>query len=166
MQQLLEATDAVPEFTLAGKTLDAKVVDCYDGDTFQAVFAMGDQLWKFNCRMAGYDTPEIKPLKSNPNRDVEKANAVKAKQALLFHVCDSVPALEPVMDKPTMDAAIKRNSKIIKLQCKEFDKYGRLLVSVPLSESQTVNDWMVQKGYGYAYDGGKKDATFATSKVI
>lgn len=164
--QLSEATDAVPEFTLAGKTLDAKVVDCYDGDTFQAVFAMGDQLWKFNCRMAGYDTPEIKPLKTKPNRDVEIANAVKAKQALLYHVCDTAPVLEPVMDKPTMNAAIKRNTKIIKLQCMEFDKYGRLLVSVPLSESQTVNDWMVQKGYGYAYDGGKKDAAFATSKAL
>jgi len=163
---LVDATDAIPEFTLAGKTLDAKVVDCYDGDTFQAVFAMGDQLWKFNCRMAGYDTPEIKPLKSNPNRDVEKANAVKAKQALLFHVCDSVTTLEPVMDKHTMDAAIKRNTKIIQLNCKEFDKYGRLLVTVPLSETQTVNDWMVQKGYGYAYDGGKKDTTFATSKAL
>lgn len=158
---LVEATVAIPEFSLASKTLQGKVVSCYDGDTFHAVLDTAFGLWRFSCRMAGYDTPEMKPPKNKADRDIEKARALKSKHALLTRVSDSVPELTATPTNVELDACMSRNRKTIQIICKEFDKYGRLLVEVP-TDSGTVNDWMVQQGYGYAYDGGTKDATFAT----
>jgi endonuclease YncB( thermonuclease family) len=164
LEILKSSSAAVPEFSLSGKTLPAKIVACYDGDTFYAVIPVESQLWKFNCRMAGYDTPEMKPPANKPGREIEKARALKAKQALLSQVCSDV-GLDKDMDKKRMDDAVTKNTKIIQLICKEFDKYGRLLVEIPMEDGSTVNDWMVKTGYGYAYDGGKKDVSFATAAL-
>jgi endonuclease YncB( thermonuclease family) len=163
---LLKATAAIPEFTLNGRTLPAKVVSCYDGDTFHAVIPLAEgQIWKFACRMTGYDTPEMKPPANKPGRDLEKARAMKAKQALMSHVCTGVDMSKDA-DKKVLGEIAAKNTKIIQLVCKEFDKYGRLLVEVPLADaSGTVNDWMVKNGHGYAYDGGKKDTSFATAAL-
>ena len=166
MTTLAEATTAIPEFSLAGKTLQGKIVSCYDGDTFQAVLETPFGLWRFSCRMAGYDTPEMKPPKTKPNRDLEKARALKAKQALLSQLVDTV-TLSITPTNPELDALVAQNRKTVSIVCKEFDKYGRLLVEVPLvSLAQinipTVNEWMVREGYGYAYDGGTKNVEFAT----
>lgn len=158
---LAEATTSIPEFSLAGKTLQGKVVSCYDGDTFHAVLDTAFGLWRFSCRMAGYDTPEMKPPKAKADREIEKARALKSKHALLTKVSDSAPDLATTPTNIELDASVQRNRKVVQIVCKEFDKYGRLLVEV-LTETGTVNDWMIQQGYGYAYDGGTKDATFAT----
>ena len=161
MTTLADATMAVPEFSLAGKTLQGKVVSCYDGDTFQAVLETPFGLWRFSCRMGGYDTPEMKPPKTKPNRDLEKARALKAKQALLLHLVDGI-TLTTSPTNPELDAIVTQNRRTVAIVCKEFDKYGRLLVEVPLGVGDTVNAWMVREGYGYAYDGGTKDVDFAT----
>lgn len=162
---LSEATPAIPEFSLAGRTLQGKIVACYDGDTFHAVLQTDFGLWKFACRMAGYDTPEMKPPKTKPDRDVEKARAVRAKQALLSHLVDGIHV--PVgstgsLANAELDAAVAKNRRTVPIICKEFDKYGRLLVEVMLEGVGSVNEWMVREGFGYAYDGGTKDAAFAT----
>jgi endonuclease YncB( thermonuclease family) len=155
---LATATDDVPEFSLAGKTLAAKVVDCYYGDTFDIVVRIFDQLLKFKCRMDGYDAPEMKPPKTKAPalREAEKAAALKSKQALLSQVCNSVPATAPQLTNQQLADCLKRNTRLITVQCLEFDKYGRLLVRVPLEEGVTVNEWMIAKGYGYAYTGGAR----------
>jgi endonuclease YncB( thermonuclease family) len=163
---LKNCTADVPMFTLAGTTVPAKVISCYDGDTFCAAIPLEGKLWKFNCRMAGYDTPEMKPPMNRPGRELEKARAVKAKQALLSQICSTI-TMDQELDKKSMDRAILGNNKIVQLRCKEFDKYGRLLVEIPLTQGVgTVNAWMVENGYGYAYDGGKKDLTFATAAAV
>jgi endonuclease YncB( thermonuclease family) len=163
---LADATEKTPTFTLAGTIRPAKVVSCYDGDTFEAVMTFGDQLWKFDCRMMGYDSPEIKPLKSASGRDAEKAAAVLAKTALLSFVCDNVDITKSYTNKE-LNAIVKLNKQIILLDCKEFDKYGRLLVEIPFlnqsgggfstsNSDSSINQWMVSHGYGYEYTGGTK----------
>ena len=155
---LVDATDKIPAFTLAGTNRPAKVVSCYDGDTFEAAMILGDKVWKFDCRMSGYDSPEIKPLKSIANRDAEKAAAIRAKTALLSFVCDGVDNSRSYTNKE-LDELVSRNKKIIELRCKQFDKYGRILVYVAIPESptaETVNSWMVKNNYGYEYTGGTK----------
>jgi endonuclease YncB( thermonuclease family) len=152
---LKDATATIPSFTFAGSIHPAKVVSCYDGDTFEAVMFIGEKLWKFDCRMSGYDSPEIKPLKTVANRDSEKAAAVRAKTALLSFVCDGVDSLRTYANKE-LDELVKQNKKVIELHCKQFDKYGRILVDIPISESDTVNAWMVKNSYGYEYSGGTK----------
>jgi endonuclease YncB( thermonuclease family) len=159
---LSEAGADVPEFSLNGRTLSAKVVSCYDGDTFAAVLPLGGQLWKFNCRMAGYDTPEMKPPANKVGREVEKARALKARQALLSHVCDGITETG-TYTKHEINAAIAGSKRVVEMRCKEFDKYGRLLVEILLENGTTVNDWMVEKGYGYRYSGGTKDTEFGVA---
>ena len=158
--QLINATDEIPEFSLNGKSLSAKVVSCYDGDTFNAVVLLDNKLLKFNCRMNGYDTPEIKPPKNKPDREIEKKKALKAKQALLSNIIEGITMND--MTKDEIDTAINLNKKIITLHCKEFDKYGRLLVEIQLNETLTVNEWMIINNYGYRYNGGTKDINFST----
>ena len=165
MAALIDATADIPKFTFAGTTHTAKVVSCYDGDSFEAAMYIGDKLWKFDCRMSGYDSPEIKPLKTSANREAEKAAALRAKTALLSFVCDGVNASRTYTNKE-LDALVKQNKKLIELQCKEFDKYGRLLVEISITSitsaaaaaisSSTVNAWMVTNKYGYEYTGGTK----------
>ena len=162
---LADTTAAIPEFSLAGRTLQGKVVACYDGDTFHAVLETAFGLWKFACRMAGYDTPEMKPPKTKPDRDIEKARAVRAKQALLSHIIEGVEiptSSAPTLSNAELDARVTKNRRVISITCKEFDKYGRLLVDIEKEDVGNVGAWMVREGFGYAYDGGTKDAGFAT----
>ncbi len=166
---LVDATSAIPEFSLAEKTLDAKVVACYDGDTFYAVIDLFGQLWKFNCRATGYDCPEMKPPKNKPGREIEKERALRAKQAFLSHIVSNVD-VNGVYTNQELDACVSNNKRLIRMVCKEFDKYGRLLVEIiPDAESRSkgatqssINEWMIESGYGYRYDGGTKNTTFAT----
>jgi endonuclease YncB( thermonuclease family) len=79
--------------------MPAKVVACYDGDTFHAVVELEGTLWKFPCRMAGYDTPEMKPLKTKEGRETEKAKALAAKQALMSKVCSEISIATPLFIK-------------------------------------------------------------------
>ena len=158
---LADATAAIPAFTLA--TRPAKVVACYDGDTFEAVMDLDGKLWKFDCRMFGYDSPEMKPLKTAANREAEKIAALRAKIALLSFVCDGVDIACTYTNKE-LDDLVRKNKKIIELNCKEFDKYGRVLVEVNTvaetltAPSSTVNSWMITNKFGYAYSGGTKKA--------
>ena len=50
------------------------------------------------------------------------------------------------------------DSQLVYLKCGKFDKYGRLLGTIFLNEHDTVsvNELMVNNGYGYEYHGGTK----------
>lgn len=137
-EEKLAAATCGKDFSFAGRRFLAKIVDYYDGDTVRVVFLYGGQLVQYKARMAGYDSPEMKPLKSKPNREAEKAAAVAARVALIDKVGDA----------------------LVYLECGEFDKYGRLLVTVYLRDGcdngENVNAWMIAHGHGVPYDGGKK----------
>ena len=146
INKLLLCNNDIPKFSLNGKLLPAKVFveDIYDGDTFKACFWLGDNITKFSCRCLGYDSPEMKPKKDDPNRDKEKEAALKAKKRLieLMNNCNN----------------------IIYLKAYQFDKYGRLLVEIYLNEKDAINNKedkcinniMIKEGHGYEYDGGTK----------
>ena len=57
----------IPYFSFSGKTFIAKPCHIYDGDTFSIIFFFHGTYIKYRCRTIGYDSPEMKPLKSNPN---------------------------------------------------------------------------------------------------
>ena len=129
------------DFSYAGQRLLAKVVDVYDGDTIRVVFRSGGgQLVQLRARMAGYDSPEMKPPLASATRDREIAAACAARDALRRAVAGS----------------------LVEVVCGPFDKYGRLLVTVyaPAAHGNLydVNAWMVGAGHGVPYDGGRKTA--------
>lgn len=127
-------------FSLDGETHDAKVVYIYDGDTMHVVFKKFGQFYRWNCRIMGVDTPELKT-----KNQYEKKHGLKVRDA----------TREALMDK------------IVKIKCFTFDKYGRLLIDVVMPESMQnknsseplmLSTWLIENNYAYAYDGGTKQS--------
>jgi endonuclease YncB( thermonuclease family) len=133
-------TTKVPYFTFSGKTLIAKPCNIYDGDTFSICFVEENRVVKWRCRCLGYDSPEMKPLLKNPNREKEKELAQLAKQRfeqLLF----------------------KNPSGLVRVVCGDFDKYGRVLGTIFNDiDEESINSIMIKEGHGKVYDGGTKDS--------
>jgi len=110
------------------KVVEAKVVSVYDGDTIKALIPLNGVLYKWNCRLSGVDTPELRTKNAN-----EKKYGYVVRDIL-------------------RDKILK---KVVNLQCGELDKYGRLLVTVFLDD-QNMNQWLIDNDYAFAYDGGTK----------
>jgi len=129
-------------FNFDGKTFIAKPCHVYDGDTFSVIFDFKGELIKYRCRCYGYDTPEMRPLKKNPNRLKEKELALIAKNKMI-ELLEAHP------------------SKLIKIECLKFDKYGRILIKAYNNvHEKSINEIMVEEGYGKLYDGGTKDTNW------
>ena len=71
-----------PEFRLACDRRICKVVDVYDGDSCKVVFPHNGQFYRWNIRMNGYDTPEMRPPRNQENREEEKKAAYAARDFL------------------------------------------------------------------------------------
>jgi len=134
--QLLHTNeDEISYFSFEGKRLKAKPCHIYDGDTFSILFFYRGEMIKYRCRCLGYDTPEMKPLKTNPNREKEKEAAKVAKKRF-----------EELLGPDLID-----------IECHSFDKYGRILVTVyGKDKTESVNNIMIKEGHGISYDGGTK----------
>jgi len=148
--------DDIPEFSLNGIRTIGKIVDVYDGDTCKIILANGDVFMRFNCRLKFIDTPEMKPLKNKPNREIEIKNAIKCRNKLLQLTTNCQIKMEDTFTKPQIKKLLKLNNKVVQVQCHEFDKYGRLLVEI-YDNNKTVNNILVEEGFAKSYDGGSKD---------
>ena len=131
-----------PIFSFNGLVTYGKAVDFYDGDTFNIIISYYDLLYHFKARMYGYDSPEMKPSLSLENREEIKKNAINAKNRLIELI---------------------GSKEYFKVYCHEFDKYGRLLVSIFMNDNDnvynfnnTINSVMIKEGHGYSYYGGTK----------
>jgi len=131
----------IPYFSFKNNIFYAKPCNIYDGDTFSIIFLYNDKIMKYKCRCIGYDSPEMKPLLNNPNRDKEKELALIAKNRLI---------------------ELLNKNKLVKVECFDFDKYGRILIKVYNIDDETlsINDIMINEGHGKIYDGGKKDTNW------
>jgi len=135
----IENINNIPYFSFKGKIFYAKHCNIYDGDTFSVIFEYNGEFIKYKCRCNGYDSPEMKPSLSNQNRIHEKELANKAKNRL-----------EELLNK--------HPSKLIKIECLDFDKYGRLLLNVwNMVDIKMINDIMIEEGHGKVYSGGTKE---------
>ena len=136
--KLLSCDNNTEMFSLNEKFKLCKVVDVYDGDTCKVVFEIKGKIYKWNVRMHGYDSPEMRVSSQNPNREAMKANAIEARDYLIN-----------LVQKP---------NQVVYINCGEFDKYGRLLGTLYLSKNKniSVNQMMVNAGHGVPYYGGTK----------
>jgi endonuclease YncB( thermonuclease family) len=130
--RIAERKKTFQAFNLIDTTTWVRVIDVYDGDTFKALMNYRGKIDLWTFRMNGYDSPEMKPAKSNPNREKEKEAAKKSRDALM---------------------SFCQNCIFIRIV--GFDKYGRVLTEAYNGKIH-INKWMIDKGFGYAYDGGKK----------
>lgn len=142
IKEKLYENDIKDYFSFVGKTFYARACNIYDGDTFSIIFLHNNEVIKYRCRCIGYDSPEMKPSLSNPNREKEKAMAILAKNRLI-------------------ELLSKHESGLVFIECFEFDKYGRILVKVyNMIDEKSINEIMVEEGHGKVYDGGKKDTNW------
>ena len=136
--KLRKVDDALKPFNMDGVERYAKIVHVYDGDTFRAALIHNNKVKKLTFRPVGYDTPEMKPLKTMPNRDTHIRLAKEARDHLikLFGGIGSY----------------------VFIKCHKFDKYGRVLATVyPTRWSdKSINQMMLDSGLANEYDGGTK----------
>ena len=126
--ELQDTTKEIKFFELTGKYL-AKIVKVVDGDTVNVVIDLpGFGFCQFKVRLYGINTPELRPPKSDPNREEIKARAKEATAALLGRV----------------------GGKIVTLDCYGWGKYGRLLANIYL-DGKNINKWLVEEGYAKVY---------------
>jgi endonuclease YncB( thermonuclease family) len=129
-------------FTFNGIIIKCKVQHVYDGDTVSIVFNHRGIFDLRHLRMYGYDSPEMKPLKTIENRELHIQAAHKCRDIMIQLVQD----------------------KIFYVHFMKEDKYGRLLGHLyPITNSNTpeekiisINTQMIQNGFGKEYQGGKK----------
>lgn len=116
------------KFSLKGQELKAYITSVYDGDTITAsIFCFGDY-YLFRVRVNGVDTPEMRG-----HSEDEKKRARAAKEFVKGLVLE----------------------KFVTLQCKDWDKYGRLLADVILPEGN-LSELLVTQHFGLSYSGGTK----------
>ena len=122
-------SEFVPEIRMG------KVVKVYDGDTITIAARMiidGKEiprLYRFNVRLNGIDTPELKT-----KNETEKNRAVLAKNDLVDLILGNIVVLKNV----------------------SYDKYGRILADVFTQNGINVSEWMITKGHAVRYNGGTK----------
>lgn len=135
-----------------------KVVDVYDGDTIKLVlpfiiktskykYKFLDkllkkrdiiQMYKWNCRLTGIDTPEIRTKNLQ-----EKEFGIMVRDKLREKILNN----------------------LLFVKCGVFDKYGRLLVTLydseeNLKKDNSINKWLINNKYAKEYNGGKKQEWF------
>lgn len=109
-------------------------VKVYDGDTLHvAAIPDGHKLpYRFNIRMLGYDSPE---LRSKNEREIKAAE----------------------LARDTLESLV--NNKVLRAElAKESDKYGRYLAVLYDEDGLNINEEMIRLGHGKRYNGGKKEA--------
>jgi micrococcal nuclease len=124
--ELNKCSIKTPLFTFDDENHMCKIVKCYDGDTVHCIFKHNKKYQRFKIRMYGYNTPELRD--KDP---IIKANAYKAKARITDLLLN----------------------KIVYIQCKGFDKYGRVLGIIKINKTDplTVNQLMVNEGHGVVY---------------
>lgn len=108
-----------------------KVIKVYDGDSITIASKLpniNDIIYRFQVRLNGIDTPEIKG-----KTVTEKELAKKARDALSILIMNKMVILKNV----------------------STEKYGRLLADVYIGDLY-VNEWLLNNNYAVKYDGGTK----------
>ena len=120
-----------------------------DGDTIDVTIDLGFDLYKKErVRVAGVDTPE----KRTRNLE-EKALGLDATAWIKDKLEGAVNGDDDLIIRTELDGGV--------------GKYGRLLGWLYIGDAiVSLNEKMIDEGYAWAYDGGKKNKNFEELKEI
>ena len=120
-----------------------------DGDTIDVTIDLGFDLFKKErVRIAGVDTPE----KRTRNLE-EKALGIDATEWLKDKLEGAINGDDDLIIRTELDGGV--------------GKYGRLLGWLYIGDATvSLNEKMIDEGYAWAYDGGKKNKNFEELKEI
>ena len=119
-------------FSFNEKEFLGKCISVYDGDTITIAIKPfeTEEIYKYNIRLSGIDTPEIR----TKNLD-EKKKGLEIRDLLREKILN----------------------KFIIIKCGKFDKYGRLLGDIYTEDKSIhINQLLIDNGYAYEYNGGTK----------
>jgi len=144
--------DNTPLFSLMGLKTWGRLVDAYDGDTLKVILPLGEKLYRFNVRLYGIDTCEMKS--KNP---LAKQKAIQARDRILELATNSkqIPSFS---SKKDLQQWLGQNLTMVYVDCLEMDKYGRALCKVYQSPGSTksFSDILVEEKLAYPYFGETK----------
>lgn len=153
----------LPKFNMEGLVVDAKCVKVYDGDTITVVFAINEKNFKvppmqYTIRISNLDCAEkytdnkITKLLSTMYHDGSTIEQINDKRAILKLEQKVARQAEVIVSDLCLN-------KIITLHIEGFGKYGRTLATVyARGEGKDIATLLVNKGWGYRYNGKKKKA--------
>jgi endonuclease YncB( thermonuclease family) len=118
----------------------AKCVEVYDGDTCRLKFFYRNEITQCSVRLLGIDAPELEPKKIGRTPESIQKEKDAAKKA-----------------RDELKSLIYTNN-LVYVVFEDYDKYGRPLVTLYLNDKdeKSVNQIIIDKGYGINYDGGHK----------
>lgn len=150
MEQL--TYDNVEFFTLKGMNTKCKILDVYDGDTVTvAIELQGFGYKKFNCRLFGIDTEEMRGGTAET-----KQNAIHARNILIYMLTGIKIPDDHKLTRSEIRSRIEKSVEIVDCVFDDMDKYGRPLITLFDKNKSNVNQLMIQKGLAVAYYGGTK----------
>lgn len=128
----------IKKFSFDGYQTYAKVIKVHDADTITLLFEYKDDIVKYNIRIGGIDAPEL-----HSKVPEEAALSKKGKDYLSNLLLYT----------------------IVRVEFKDFDKYGRALADIyiltsPTSKSfqeSSVSQILIKGGYVRPYNGGTKE---------
>lgn len=139
---------STPAFSLQGQKLYGRVVSIYDGDTMTLVLPVFQHYFKYNVRLMGIDTCEMKSKSSeNKDRAHQARNAVFTSLGIPVHLST----------RKDIQKYLQDNIVIVSINCGDFDKYGRLLGDVfAMTSQESLSEMLIRLGLAYRYYGETK----------
>lgn len=137
-----------PTFSLNGTKTYCRVVSVLDGDTIKVIIPIFNNYYKFNVRLNGIDTYEIK----GKNKEL----GLKGRNRLFELITNK--QIDSEYKKNQVEKLLDEDVYLIWLECLEFDKYGRLLGNLYNNENneQNFSEILINEKLGLPYDGGTK----------
>ena len=150
----MEFPSTAPQFSLQG-VHTGRVVSLHDGDTFTAIVKLGETFYKFSVRLSGIDTCEM-----TSKDEVLKAKAFMARDRF-FNLITNFKVDTLAWRKKDFDEYFQRNYTLVTMNCKEMDKYGRVL-----SDVNNFADILIGEKLAYEYNGGTKLTESEQKKLL
>lgn len=150
MDELIKCKCSItPFFSLDGKETFCKLVDIYDGDTMTCIIPLFNSFYKFQIRLNGIDTAELKSKNLN-----SKHMAIDAKTRVVELTSNNSFDSTKINFKEYLE----NNPIILWIKCYKFDKYGRLLADVFLNKDDniSISQILLNEHLAVAYDGKTK----------
>lgn len=115
--------DSAKKFSLNGFVSDARVLRIINGDTLEVIFRFRGSYDTWTCRMADINAPETRG-----GTEESKKRGLESK---IF-----------------LENAILK--KVVKIHCKGFDQYGRLLILID-NDGEDIGEKMILNGHAVRY---------------
>lgn len=141
------------EFSLHGIVTLGRLVDIIDGDSLCIILPVFNNFYKYNVRLNGIDTCEMRS-KNQENKNL----AIRARDALLELVTEKKYTIE--LTKHNIQEILNKSVITLFVECLDFDKYGRLLANVyfnsPITGKIQLSEYLLQNKLAYQYTGKTK----------